>query len=109
MSGLGLQPEFAEYDAELKFDLGHIRADEPAECRAGEVLRGKLKPHECAAFGTLCTPERTLGAPMGSTEGACAAYFTYGRFRQEAEQRQAEQRAEHRAARAQATAYGEHG
>jgi hydrogenase expression/formation protein HypD len=54
---------------------------EPVECHAGDVLRGKLKPHECPAFGTLCTPERPLGAPMVSSEGACAAYFNYGRLR----------------------------
>jgi len=81
-SGLGLRPEFADFDAEIRFGLEGITAEEPAECRAGEVLRGMLKPNECAAFGTLCTPERPLGAPMVSSEGACAAYFNYGRFRQ---------------------------
>jgi hydrogenase expression/formation protein HypD len=80
-SGLGLRPEFSDFDAELRFPLGHIAVDEPAECRAGDVLRGKLKPFECPAFGTLCTPERPLGAPMVSSEGACAAYFNYGRLR----------------------------
>jgi hydrogenase expression/formation protein HypD len=81
-SGLGLRPEFADFDAEIRFGLQHITAEEPAECRAGEVLRGMLKPNECAAFGTLCTPENPLGAPMVSSEGACAAYFNYGRLRQ---------------------------
>ncbi|HEX6314817.1 MAG TPA: hydrogenase formation protein HypD [Gemmatimonadaceae bacterium] len=80
-SGLGLRPEYADFDAELRFGLGDIAVDEPAECRAGDVLRGKLKPFECPAFGTLCTPERPLGAPMVSSEGACAAYFNYGRLR----------------------------
>jgi hydrogenase expression/formation protein HypD len=80
-SGLGLRPEFSDFDAELRFGLGDIAVDEPAECRAGDVLRGKLKPFECPAFGTLCTPERPLGAPMVSSEGACAAYFNYGRLR----------------------------
>jgi hydrogenase expression/formation protein HypD len=80
-SGLGLRPEFADFDAEMRFGLGDIAVDEPAECRAGDVLRGKLKPFECPAFGTLCTPERPLGAPMVSSEGACAAYFNYGRLR----------------------------
>ena len=80
-SGLGLRPEFADFDAELRFGLGDLAVDEPAECRAGDVLRGKLKPFECPAFGTLCTPERPLGAPMVSSEGACAAYFNYGRLR----------------------------
>jgi len=78
-SGLGLRPEFAEYDAELRFALGSIRADEPAECRAGDVLRGRIKPFECAAFGTSCTPESPLGAPMVSSEGACAAYHNFAR------------------------------
>jgi hydrogenase expression/formation protein HypD len=81
-SGLGLRPEFADFDAEVRFGLQDITAEEPAECRAGEVLRGMLKPNECAAFGTLCTPEQPLGAPMVSSEGACAAYYNYGRFRQ---------------------------
>jgi hydrogenase expression/formation protein HypD len=81
-SGLGLRPEFADFDAEVRFGLQNITAEEPAECRAGEVLRGMLKPNECAAFGTRCTPEQPLGAPMVSSEGACAAYYNYGRFRQ---------------------------
>jgi hydrogenase expression/formation protein HypD len=80
-SGLGLRPEFADFDAEFRFGLSDIAVDEPAECRAGDVLRGKIKPFECAAFGTLCTPEHPLGAPMVSSEGACAAYFNYGRLK----------------------------
>ena len=86
-SGLGLRPEFADFDAELRFGLGDLAVDEPAECRAGDVLRGKLKPFECPAFGALCTPERPLGAPMVSSEGACAAYFNYGRLRRREEAR----------------------
>lgn len=78
-SGLGIRAEFAEWDAERKYDLGHITAEEPAACRAGDVLTGRLKPYDCPAFGTLCTPLRPLGAPMVSTEGACAAYYQYGR------------------------------
>jgi hydrogenase expression/formation protein HypD len=80
-SGLGLRVEFAAFDAERKFALGHIRAREPAACRAGDVLRGRIKPHECAAFGRECRPEHPLGAPMVSSEGACAAYYNYGRTR----------------------------
>ncbi len=80
-SGLGLRDEFAAFDAERKFALGDIRATEPALCHAGDVLRGKLKPFECPAFGRECTPERPLGAPMVSSEGACAAYHNYGRAR----------------------------
>jgi hydrogenase expression/formation protein HypD len=81
MSGLGLREEFADYDAERKFDLAAIRADEPPDCRAGDVLRGRLRPLDCAAFGTRCTPEHPLGAPMVSSEGACAAYYEAARFR----------------------------
>jgi hydrogenase expression/formation protein HypD len=80
-SGLGLREEFADFDAELRFGVDAITATEPAECHAGDVLRGKLKPNECPAFGSVCTPERPLGAPMVSAEGACAAYYNYGRFR----------------------------
>jgi hydrogenase expression/formation protein HypD len=83
-SGLGLRPEFADFDAEVRFAVGDLSVSEPAECRAGDVLRGRLNPRQCPAFGTRCTPEHPLGAPMVSTEGACAAYFNYGRFRQAA-------------------------
>jgi hydrogenase expression/formation protein HypD len=80
-SGLALRGEFAAWDAERKFGLGEVVVDEPAECHAGEVLQGRMKPHQCPAFGTRCTPERPLGAPMVSSEGACAAYYNYGRLR----------------------------
>ncbi|NOT08562.1 MAG: hydrogenase formation protein HypD [Gemmatimonadales bacterium] len=80
-SGLGLREEFAAFDAEVRFGLGSIRVAEPEECRAGDVLRGKIKPPACAAFGTRCTPLHPLGAPMVSSEGACAAYYNYGRYR----------------------------
>jgi hydrogenase expression/formation protein HypD len=83
-SGLALREEFADFDAEYRFGLGALDVEEPAECRAGDVLRGRLKPHECAAFGVKCTPDHPLGAPMVSSEGACAAYYTCGRFRQAA-------------------------
>jgi hydrogenase expression/formation protein HypD len=79
-SGLSLRPELAAFDAEKKFDLEGIRAAESAECRAGDVLRGHLKPYECPAFGKRCTPESPLGAPMVSSEGACAAYYNFGRM-----------------------------
>ena len=82
-SGLGLREEFADFDAEYRFGLASIRVSEPSECRAGDVLRGRLKPFECPAFGGRCTPEHPLGAPMVSSEGACAAYYNYGRFRNE--------------------------
>jgi len=79
-SGLGLRPELAAFDAERKFGLEGIYAEESPECRGGDVLRGHLKPYECPAFGTVCTPETPLGAPMVSSEGACAAYYNFGRM-----------------------------
>jgi hydrogenase expression/formation protein HypD len=83
-SGLGLREEYADFDAEIRFGLASITASEPEDCLAGDVLRGRLKPQQCPAFGTRCTPERPLGAPMVSSEGACAAYYNYARVRQEA-------------------------
>lgn len=79
-SGLGLRPEFAAWDAEAKFALYDIHAEEPAECMAGAILTGQNKPHQCPAFGVRCVPEHPLGAPMVSSEGACAAYWQYGRL-----------------------------
>ena len=81
MSGLRLRPEFAAFDAELKFGLGDIHVSESSECHAGEVLTGRLKPPLCPAFGTRCTPEHPLGALMVSAEGACAAYYHLARYR----------------------------
>ncbi len=78
-SGWSLREEYAAFDADRRFDVAHIEADEPAECIAGLVLRGQKKPHDCPAFGTRCTPDRPLGAPMVSAEGACAAYYRYRR------------------------------
>ena len=78
-SGLALRAEYAAFDAERRFAVGAVTAEESPLCIAGEVLRGWKKPHECPAFGTLCTPDRPLGAPMVSSEGACAAYHRYGR------------------------------
>jgi len=80
-SGLAMRPEFAAWDAEVKFDLAGIVATEPADCHAGEVLRGLMKPFDCPSFGAMCTPEHPMGAPMVSSEGACAAYYNYGRYR----------------------------
>jgi len=76
-SGFGISEKYKMYDAELAFDLDDIKVNEPKECIAGQVLQGLKKPYECEAFGKLCTPENPLGAPMVSTEGACAAYFHY--------------------------------
>jgi hydrogenase expression/formation protein HypD len=84
-SGFQLSKPYQDFDAARRFGVDHLTADEPAECIAGEVLQGHKKPHECSAFGTLCTPERPLGAPMVSSEGACAAYYRYRRRRVEPE------------------------
>jgi hydrogenase expression/formation protein HypD len=78
-SGLYLKPEYAAFDAERLFDLTDICAQEPPECISAEVLLGHKKPTDCTAFGTRCTPEKPLGAPMVSSEGACAAYYQYKR------------------------------
>lgn len=80
-SGYRLREELARFDAERRFDVGDIVAQESPDCIAGEILQGLKKPHECAAFGNKCTPEHPLGAPMVSTEGACSAYYSYGRHR----------------------------
>ncbi len=78
-SGLGLRPEYASFDAERRFDLAPLGAEEPTECMSGLVLQGVIKPPECPAFAVRCTPERPLGATMVSSEGACAAYYRYRR------------------------------
>jgi hydrogenase expression/formation protein HypD len=78
-SGLTLRPEYAEFDASRVFGLADITAEEPAECISAQVLQGLKKPHDCPAFGMRCTPENPMGAPMVSSEGACAAYYQYRR------------------------------
>jgi hydrogenase expression/formation protein HypD len=80
MSGYRLAPGYEDFDAGLLFDVEGISAEESPLCIAGLVLQGLKKPHECPAFGKECTPERPLGAPMVSSEGACAAYYHYGRL-----------------------------
>ncbi len=83
-SGYGLRPEYADLDAEKAFDLEQIASAESAECIAGLILRGEKKPTECAAFGSRCTPQHPLGAPMVSSEGACAAYFRFSPYNRRA-------------------------
>jgi hydrogenase expression/formation protein HypD len=83
MSGYALRDEYAGYDAEKIFDVGEIRTEESPLCIAGMILQGLKKPNECGAFGTQCTPEHPLGAPMVSSEGACAAYYHFGEYRGE--------------------------
>jgi hydrogenase expression/formation protein HypD len=81
MSGYRLREPYREFDAETVFDVEDIAVNESPLCIAGQVLQGLKKPHECSAFGKECTPEHPLGAPMVSSEGACAAYYHFGRFR----------------------------
>lgn len=78
-SGLALRDEFLDFDAEQRFATADVTAEESPECIAGEVLQGHKKPMACPAFGTRCTPAHPLGAPMVSSEGACAAYYRYRR------------------------------
>ena len=79
-SGWRLSPAYREYDAEHRFSVTDIHTAESTVCRSGEVLQGLIKPHECEAFGKLCTPRNPLGATMVSSEGACAAYYLYRRL-----------------------------
>lgn len=79
-SGWRLSERYRDFDAEYRFSVGGITTREPAACRSGEVLQGLIKPHECEAFGTTCTPRSPLGATMVSSEGACAAYYLYRRL-----------------------------
>jgi hydrogenase expression/formation protein HypD len=76
-SGFALKPEFADFDAIQRFGLTSDSPPESTECISGLIMRGVKKPRECPAFGIRCTPERPLGAPMVSSEGACAAYYRY--------------------------------
>ncbi len=79
MSGWCLRPEFDEFNAEKRFNVGDIHTKESSLCIAGQILQGLKKPHDCPAFGKECTTENPLGATMVSSEGACAAYYKYGR------------------------------
>jgi len=79
-SGWRLRDEYRAFDAEERFHISGIHTQESPLCHSGDVLRGEIKPAECPAFGKECTPRHPLGATMVSSEGACAAYFNYGRF-----------------------------
>lgn len=79
-SALRLHDDFADMDAELRFDLPGVRVADPKSCQCGEVLKGVIKPWECKVFGTACTPETPIGTCMVSSEGACAAYYNFGRL-----------------------------
>ena len=82
-SALKLRQEFAKWDAELRFDVPGVRVADPKACQCGEVLKGAIKPWECKVFGTACTPETPIGTCMVSSEGACAAYYNFGRLHRE--------------------------
>jgi hydrogenase expression/formation protein HypD len=80
-SGLGLADEYAEFDAENRFGLADYSAQEDPACISGQIMQGAKKPEECSAYGMRCTADHPLGAPMVSSEGACAAYYRYRRLR----------------------------
>jgi hydrogenase expression/formation protein HypD len=79
-SALKLRDEFARWDAELRYEVPGLRVTDPKACQCGEVLKGVIKPWQCRVFGSACTPETPIGSCMVSPEGACAAYYNYGRY-----------------------------
>jgi hydrogenase expression/formation protein HypD len=79
-SGVRVRSAYQDYDAERKFSVPNLKIADPKSCQCGEVLKGVIKPPQCKVFGTICTPEAPLGALMVSSEGACAAYYSYGRI-----------------------------
>jgi hydrogenase expression/formation protein HypD len=80
-SALRLRPPYAAFDAEARFDVPYAAVPDNKACECGAILRGEKRPEECAIFGTVCTPDNPIGSCMVSSEGACAAHYTYGRFR----------------------------
>jgi hydrogenase expression/formation protein HypD len=84
-SGMKLQKKYAQFDAELKFAVPGLKIADPKACQCGEILKGVKKPWECKVFGTACTPETPIGSCMVSSEGACAAYYNFGRLSKVAE------------------------
>ena len=83
-SALKLRDEYAGYDAELKFGIEYIAVPDHKACECAAILRGEKRPQDCKIFGTVCTPENPVGSCMVSSEGACAAHYSYGRLRQNA-------------------------
>ena len=81
-SALKLRPEYAAFDAELKFNVDYVPVPDNKACECGAILRGEKRPQDCKIFGTACTPDNPIGSCMVSSEGACAAHYTYGRFRE---------------------------
>ncbi|HEY6118613.1 MAG TPA: hydrogenase formation protein HypD [Pyrinomonadaceae bacterium] len=88
-SGMRLSGKYAAFDAELKFQIPGLRIADPKACQCGEILKGVKKPWECKVFGTACTPETPIGSCMVSSEGACAAYYNFGRLSKIAQRSQA--------------------
>jgi hydrogenase expression/formation protein HypD len=80
-SALKIRPAFAAHDAEARFGLRYRPVPDHSQCECGAILRGVKKPVDCKLFGTVCTPDTPMGSCMVSSEGACAAHYTYGRFR----------------------------
>jgi hydrogenase expression/formation protein HypD len=91
-SALKLNAAYAEFDAELRFSLPGVRVADPKSCQCGEVLTGVIKPRDCKVFGTTCTPQTPIGTCMVSPEGACAAYYNFGRLHRETAARVGQQR-----------------
>ena len=79
-SGVRIREAYARFDAERKFPVPQLKIADPKSCQCGEVLKGVIKPRQCKVFGIACTPETPMGALMVSSEGACAAYYSYGRL-----------------------------
>ena len=82
-SGLRLSDDYVDFDAELRYSVPGVRVADPKACQCGEVLKGVIKPWECKVFGTACTPDHAIGTCMVSPEGACAAYYNFGRYSRE--------------------------
>ncbi len=82
-SALRLRPEYAAFDAERRFGVEYVAVPDHKACECGAILRGEKRPQECKIFGTVCTPQNPVGSCMVSSEGACAAHYTYGRFRED--------------------------
>ena len=81
MSALKIRPEYALFDAERRFDVKYRSVADHMQCECGAILRGVKKPTDCKLFGTVCTPDNPMGSCMVSSEGSCAAHYSYGRFR----------------------------
>ena len=90
-SGVRVRDAYAQFDAERKFPVPNLKIADPKSCQCGEVLKGVIKPRNCKVFGTACTPETPLGSLMVSSEGACAAYYNYGRIDTSALRRKTEE------------------